>query len=77
MMTRSPAGRDSAWPVSFTGSNIRSLVTPNHLCAARDWADSFPGCKRVPLQRAVLVSCHEYRAARRHHYLEFWVRYLG
>ena len=69
--------RDSAWPVSFTGSNIHGLVTPDHLCAARDWADSFPDRKRVSLQQAVLVSCHEYRAARWHHSLEFWVRYLG
>jgi hypothetical protein len=73
-MTRSPAGSDSAWPVSFTGSIVRGLVTS---CVARDWADSFSGRKRVPLQQAVLVSCNEFRLTRRNPSLEFWVRYLG
>ena len=73
-MTRSPAGRDSAWPVSFTGANVNGLVTS---CTARDCADSFPDRERVPLQQAVLVPCHEYRASRRHPSLELWVRYLG
>ena len=57
--------------------NIRVLVTLDHLCAARDWADSFPNLKRVPLQQAILVSCHEHWAARWRHFLEFWMRHLG
>ena len=57
--------------------NIRVLATLDHLCAARDWADSFPNLKRVPLQQTVLVSCLQHWAARWRHFLEFWMRYLG
>ncbi len=76
-MIRSPSDRDSVWPVSFTISAVYSVYSGTQQYAARDWPNSFPDRKRVPLQQAVPVACLEYRVARRRHILEFWMRYLG